>query len=189
MELIKKMDSKNDLSKISVEIEGNKATIKATRYSTFKCFTDNKNFMVVKKQADGTLQIIEEFMEEPIKTHCKEMSDKQLAFVLESMVVATNSHVPVMVDSETRLEKTSAEGKTFTYHYTLVNFMSNMIGSEQFKASMTPNIVKQMCNNTTMRSYMDMGAILEHSYKSKDQLPITAMQVVKTDCKPSDYGM
>ena len=29
MELIKKMDSKNDLSKISVEIEGNKATIKA----------------------------------------------------------------------------------------------------------------------------------------------------------------
>ncbi|MBT5470121.1 MAG: hypothetical protein HOK41_05920, partial [Nitrospina sp.] len=134
-------------------------------------------------------QIIEEFMEEPIKTHCKEMSEKQLAFVLESMTIATNNDIPVMVDTETKLEKTSSEGKTFTYHYTLVNFMANMINSEQFKASMAPNIVKQMCNNTTMRSYMDMGAILEHSYKSKDQLPIFAMQVVKADCKPSDYGM
>ena len=189
MELIKKADSKNDFSNIQVEIEGNKATLKATRYSTFKCFTDNKYFMVVEKQVDGTLQIIEEFMEDSIKTHCKGMSEKQLAVMLESIALESNTHFPVMVDAETKLEKTSAEAKTFTYHYTMINFMSNMINSEKFKAAMAPSLVKQMCNNTTLRSYMDMGAILEHSYKGKDQFLIAAMQVDKTDCKPSDYGM
>ena len=189
MELVKKADSTNDFSNISVEIEGNKATIKVTRYSSFKCFTDNKYFVVVEEQANGMLQIIEEFMEEPIKTHCKKMSEKQLAVLLESMALEANNHFPVIVDTETRLEKTSAEGKTFTTPIHHGQFMSNMINSEQFKATMAPNIVKQMCSNTTLRSYMDMGATLEHSYKGKDQLPIDAMQVVKTDCKPSDYGM
>jgi len=189
MELVKKADSTSDFSNISVEIEGNKATIKATRYSTFKCFTDNKYYMVVEKQSDGTLQIIEEFMEEPIKTHCKEMSEKNLGILLESMALEVNNNFPVMVDAETRLEKTSAKGKTFTYHYTLVNIMSSMVNPEKFKDAMDANIKKQMCSNTTLRTYMDMGATLEHSYRGKDHMPIAAIQVIKTDCKPSDYGL
>ncbi len=189
MDLIKKSESTSDYSNISVQIEGNRATIKATRYASFKCFKDNKYFMVIETQKDGTLQIVEEFMEEPIKTHCKEMSEKKLAILLQSMAVEANNNFPMMVDTETRLEKTSAKGKTFTYHYTLVNIMSSMVNPKLFKETMAPNIIKQMCSNSTLRTYLDMGATLEHSYKGKDQMPIAAMQVVRTDCKPSDYGM
>lgn len=189
MDLIKKSEAKSDYSNISLEIEGNKATIKATRYASFKCFKDNKYFVVIETQKDGTMQIVEEFMEEPIKTHCEEMSEKKLEVLLKSMAVEANNNFPMMVDTETRLEKTSAEGKVFTYHYTMVNFMSSMINGEQFKASLEPNVIKKMCSNSTLRTYMDMGATLEHSYKGKDQMPIAAMQVVKSDCNPSDYGM
>ncbi len=189
MDLVKKADSTSDYSEISVEVEGNKATIKATRYSNFKCFTDNKYFMVVEKQADGLLQIVEEFIEEPIETNCEKMSDKQLTVMLESMVIEANNSFPVMLDSETRLEQISSEGKTITYHYTMVNFMSSMLDEKKFLGVMSPNIIKQMCNSTTLRTYMDMGALFEHSYRGKDNMEVATIPVDITDCKPTDYGM
>ncbi|MBT5472616.1 MAG: hypothetical protein HOK41_18585 [Nitrospina sp.] len=189
MELVKKADSTSDYSNISVEVEGNRATIKATRYSTFKCFTDNKYFMVVEKQTDGLLQIVEEFIEEPIETSCKQMSEKQLAVMLESLVLEANNNFPVMLDSETRLEQLSSEGKTISYHYTMVNFMSSMLNEEKFMAAMVPNLIKQMCSNSTLRTYMDMGAHFEHVYRGKDNMEVATIPVVKTDCKPTDYGM
>jgi hypothetical protein len=145
--------------------------------------------MVVEKQTDGLLQIVEEFIEEPIETSCKQMSEKQLAVMLESLVLEANNNFPVMLDSETRLEQLSSEGKTISYHYTMVNFMSSMLNEEKFMAAMVPNLIKQMCSNSTLRTYMDMGAHFEHVYRGKDNMEVATIPVVKTDCKPTDYGM
>lgn len=189
MDIIKKLGSKSNYSNVSVTLEGNTGKIKATRYSTLKCFKDNKYYMVIEKQTDGSFQIIEEFIEEPIQTSCKEFSEEQLGLILESMVLETNKSLPLMADAETRLDKSSSKGKTLSFHYTLINFMSSMVDSEQFMAAMIPNIVKRMCGNSTFRAYLEMGANFKHTYRGKDQMEIATIPVVKSDCKPTDYGM
>lgn len=188
MPIIKESGATNDYSKISIVIDGNKATIRATRYSTLKCFTDDKYYMVVEKNDDGPFQIIEEFVETPIKNLCEHISEKKLSILLKSLAKAANKNLPIKVDTETQLEKISVEGKNFTYHYTMVNFMTSMIDPAKFKAGIVPTLTKQMCSNTSIRTFLDMGAVFVHSYKGKDHFPITDIQVVKSDCKPEDFG-
>ncbi|MBC8285507.1 MAG: hypothetical protein H8E32_16970 [Nitrospinae bacterium] len=183
MDLVKQAESQNDYSNISVEIDGNKATVRATRYSSFKCYKDNKYYMVIETQTDGTMLIVEESYEEPVQTSCAELSENQLAIMLQSMVLEANNSFPVMIDAETRIEKTSSEGKTFKYHYTLINFFSSMIDPGKFAATMQPNVVQQMCTNSTLRTFLDMGAIFQHIYKGKDNMEITTLQVAKPDCE------
>lgn len=66
-----KLGDKDEFSNIAIAIDGDIAKITATRYSTIKCFMDDKYYMRVKTQRDGVLRIIEEFAETAVESNCK----------------------------------------------------------------------------------------------------------------------
>ena len=90
MEISKQRGDRSDFSNVSVSMEGDVAKIKASRYSATKCFSDEKYYMRVKKQSDGTLKIVEEFVESPMESSCKTTKKNDLELFLKGAVAVAN---------------------------------------------------------------------------------------------------
>jgi hypothetical protein len=182
MEISQKRGDKSEFSNIVVAMDGDVAKIKASRYSSIKCFTDDKYYMRVKKQSDGVLRIIEEFAETPLESSCKTTKKDDLELFLKGVVKVANKQYPMMIDADTKLEKTSAEGKTLTYHYTLVNYTAKELDAQIFEQSMRPNLLKQTCANASLRNVIDKGGMIVYQYNGKDQKGVSSMNINVSDC-------
>ena len=182
MEISQKRGDKNEFSNIAIAMDGDVAKITASRYSTIKCFTDDKYYMRVKKQSDGVLRIIEEFSETTLESSCKTTKKDDLELFLKSVVKVANKQYPIMVDADTKLEKTSSEGKTLTYHYTLVNYTADELNAQIFEQNMMPDLLKHTCADSGLRNVVDKGGMIVFQYNGKDQNGISNMNVKKSDC-------
>ncbi len=182
MEIAKQRGDQSEFSNISVSVDGNRAKISASRYSTIKCFTDNKYYMQVEEQSDGTLQIIEEFFESPVESSCKNMANNDLDLVLQGAAKFLNKQLPIMVDSDSKLVKATSEGKTLTYHYTLIKYAANDLDPVALKESLTPMVTKQTCTMPNLRPVVDRGATIRYLYNGNDAKEILAINVRKSNC-------
>ncbi len=182
MEISQKRGDKNEFSNIAVAMDGDVAKITASRYSTIKCFTDDKYYMRVKKQSDGVLRIIEEFSETPLESSCKTTKKDDLELFLKHVVKVANKQYPIMVDADTKLEKASSEGKTLTYHYTLVKYTADELNAQIFEQNMMPDLLKHTCADSSLRNVVDKGGMIVFQYNGKDQNGISNMNVKKSDC-------
>ena len=182
MEIGQKRGDKSEFSNITVAMDGDVAKITASRYSTIKCFTDDKYYMRVKKQSDGVFRIIEEFSETRLESSCKTTKKDDLELFLKGVVKVTNKQYPMMVDADTKLEKTSSEGEKLTYHYTLVNYTADELNVQIFEKNMRPDLLKQTCANASLRNAIDKGAIIIYQYNGKDQNGVSSMNIKESDC-------
>ena len=182
MEISQKRGDKNEFSNIAIAMHGDVAKITASRYSTIKCFTDDKYYMRVKKQSDGVLRIIEEFSETTLESSCKTTKKDDLELFLKSVVKVANKQYPIMVDADTKLEKASSEGKTLTYHYTLVKYTADELNAQIFEQNMRPDLLKHTCADSSLRNVVDKGGMIVFQYNGKDQNGISSMNVKKSDC-------
>jgi len=170
MEIAKQRGDQSEFSNISVSVDGNKAKISASRYSTIKCFTDNKYYMQVEEQSDGTLQIIEESMESPMESSCKNTANNDLDLVLQGAAKMLNKQLPLMVDSDSKLVKATAEGKTLTYHYTLIKYSADDLDPEALKETLKPMVTQQTCTMPNLRPVVDKGATIRYQYNGNDDM-------------------
>jgi hypothetical protein len=182
MEISQKRGDKNEFSNIAVAMDGDVAKIMASRYSTIKCFTDDRYYMRVKKQSDGVLRIIEEFSETPLESSCRTTKKDDLELFLKHVVKVANKQYPIMVDADTKLEKTSSEGKTLTYHYTLVNYTADELNAQIFEQNMMPDLLKHTCADSSLRNVVDKGGMIVFQYNGKDQNGVSSMNIKESDC-------
>jgi len=182
MEISKQRGDKSDFSNISVSMDGDVAKIKASRYSSTKCFMDEKYYMRVEKQSDGTLKIIEEYVESPLESSCKTALKDDVELFLKGVVEIANESYPIMVDADTKLERASSEGKTLIYHYTLVNYAADELNAQIFEENMMPNLLQQSCTTPSLRSLVDKGGSVTFQYNGKDQKSVSSMNIRQADC-------
>jgi len=146
MERAKKIGDCSEYSQVVIDVNGDEARISAKRYSHVDCFTDDRFYMVVKSAVDNQLQIVEQFMETPAQSSCKE-SKTDLPEFLQTTVKMINEQLPAKIDAETQLVRTSADGNKLTYHYVLINYTSDTLTTDEATAKLSPVVVQQSCSS------------------------------------------
>lgn len=182
MDIAKKRDDKSEFSDVNVQVTGDTAKITAKRYSTSKCFFDERYYMVAKRFADGDIRIIEEFMESPLKSNCDTVPDDDLSLVLEATAKTLNRRTPLMVDSDTKLMRASSEGNVFTYHYELVNYASYELDSEALRQNIELLLIEQSCTAPNLTPIVNKGGTLSYRYSGNDGEELFTVEVTQQDC-------
>ena len=94
-----------------------------------------------------------------------------------------NRTLPMMVDSETRLDNTTAyPNNTFQYSYTLINYDKESIDVIELKRTLEPHIVNQLKSSPQMQWERDNKVTLDYYYKDKNGIHLFTITV-----KPEQY--
>lgn len=183
MGLAKERGDSSNYSNVKIAVDGNTAKITASRYSALKCYLDNDYFLVVTS-GDQRMEIIEEFSKAPQQSACENApQEDDLALIMRATVLAVSKQLPVMLDSDTKLEKISSEGKVLAYDYELVNFLSTEVDKLALNAGLTKTLVMQACSTSGLKSIMEKGGTLSYRYNGKDKLQVAQIQVDIKSCE------
>lgn len=106
--------------------------------------------------------------------------------VSSSLVTAAseaNKSLPMMVDSETRLDNTIAlSGNTFQYNYTLINTTINSVNPQELKDYISPTIINGVKTNPALESFRTNKVTFIYSYKDMNGYFLFDVKVI-----PSQY--
>lgn len=70
MELAKARGDRSEYSDVRIELDGSRATVRATRYSVQRCYEDPDYYQVLERQEDGSYLIVEMFMRTQAGAEC-----------------------------------------------------------------------------------------------------------------------
>ena len=94
-----------------------------------------------------------------------------------------NKNLPIMLDSETRLDSTMAlPGKKFSYYFTLVNYSVDEVDIENFENIMNQNILNNLKTNSDLKEFRDNKVTMIYFYKDKN-----GNEIVKFEFTHDDY--
>ena len=105
--------------------------------------------------------------------------------VLENAATSLNKKLPMMVDSETRLDNVEAGpdgSKTLIYEYTLPNATKDNLDVPVLEKLLRPQVIKNYKTRTEMRSFRDADVHLDYRYKDKN-----GVLVMDLDISPKDF--
>jgi hypothetical protein len=95
-----------------------------------------------------------------------------------------NKNLPLMLDSDTRLDSTMAlPGKKFTYFYTLVNYSVDEIDIENFENGMKSNLLNNIKTNSDLKEFRDNKVTMVYFYKDKNGNEIIKIELTYEDYK------
>jgi len=91
--------------------------------------------------------------------------------ILERTSKEMNETMPKMIDTETRLDSTSVENTTLSYHYTLINFVkdSSNLDLKTVKLVIKQKAQDNLDNNSAMKEYRENEISLKYIYRDKNQ--------------------
>lgn len=102
---------------------------------------------------------------------------------LELTAAEMNKRAPMMVDPQTRLDKTStAPNKTLVYHYTLVSLRKADLKQDDLVSKLRPGIIANYKTNAQMKTLRDNNVTLEYQYSDKE-----GVEVAKFAVNPKDF--
>lgn len=183
MALAKERGDTSQYSNIKVAVDGDTAKITASRYSALKCYQDNDYYLVVKA-SDERMEIIEEFSKAPQQSACENApKEDDLALILRATVLAVSKQLPVMLDSDTKLETITSEGAVLSYQYALVNFLSTDVDTLALNAGLTTTLVKQACSSPGLKSILEKGGTLSYRYYGKDKVQVAELRIDIKNCQ------
>jgi hypothetical protein len=93
---------------------------------------------------------------------------------LKKVALELNRRGPQLIDSETRLDSTTASGDTLQYHYTLVNLSTKdtTVNLQEAKEYIKKQAQTNFDTNAQMKELRTMKAKLKYEYKDKNNLPV-----------------
>lgn len=113
----------------------------------------------------------------------REGQAKQLDDVLLKVSEYMNKRRPETIDSETRLDRVSAEpGAHFSYHYTLVTSNSTAIDKASFASTIRTQLISKLCNSAQIRNFFDHGVTVGYMYQGNDGLPVGGADFAPNSC-------
>lgn len=93
-----------------------------------------------------------------------------------------NQNLPVMVDSETRLDSTLGANYKFTYMYTLVNYDANELDKDILISEYKQLVTNGACTTESLIPFFKSGVTVIYSYYGKDRKFIADIKVTPNDC-------
>jgi hypothetical protein len=95
-----------------------------------------------------------------------------------------NKNLPIMMDSETRLDSTMAlPGKEYVYSISLINYTIDEINIEEFEKKIKPNLINNARTNSNMEIFRNNNVTLIYVYRDKNMNEIVTVKVTSKDYK------
>jgi hypothetical protein len=96
---------------------------------------------------------------------------------LQDTVSELNKKCPVMVDSETRLDRIAAEpGPALSYFYSLVNLDAHRVDTHQLRLALTPGLLSNIRVTEAMRPLREQQVIFSYHYADRRNRPILTIR-------------
>lgn len=111
--------------------------------------------------------------------------ESELNSVLIQAANQINQNLPMMVDSETRLDSTVGINNQFRYNYTMINYPAEELDSKAFKEAMQPQLINSVCTTKEMEVFMKNGVPVTYAYHGKNGKQVTTITIHPSQCKSS----
>jgi len=118
-----------------------------------------------------------------VETYSSSKKESNFNSMLMKTASELNQNLPMMVDSETRLDATVGINKTFRYNYTLVNYSSNDVTAKEIKDGLTEQVTNYVCTTKSMEIFVKNDITITYAYYSKEGKEITTIPVPSYKCK------
>lgn len=175
-----KANDKSVFSDVKITLSEGKARITAHRYSLSKCYNDESYFMVVQKNSDGQLKIIEEHTSAPQVSQCQNQDN--LIATITAHANSTNKSTPIKIDEDTSLINVISSDTILTYQYKLVLCEKNELDVDEFEIQMRTQLIQEVSKNN-LRSFVEQGAVISFEYYDCKDVEITTVNINKFTCK------
>ncbi len=106
-----------------------------------------------------------------------EAQRKELEGVLIENSKTLNRSLPIMVDSETRLDTTLAVGMQMHYKYTMVSLTSDLVDAKAFRKQMEAIVIKSQQADKNAMLMLRAGLVCFYNYFDKNGVLITQMRI------------
>lgn len=94
-----------------------------------------------------------------------------------------NRNMPQAVDSDTRLDKVSAEpGNQIAYHYTMLKVQSKDINTANFYKTFRPTLQKRVCAADELKLFFRNRITVAYAYQGVDGHDIGKLAFSPKDC-------
>ena len=114
------------------------------------------------------------------------INGKQNSFdkVLVKTANELNKNLPMMMDSETRLDTTMAlPGKEYVYYISVINYTVDEIDIEIFGNEIKPNLLNNVKTNSNMETFRENNVTLSYVYRDKNKNEIIRIKITPEDYK------
>ena len=111
--------------------------------------------------------------------------ESELNSVLMQAASQINKNLPIMVDTETRLDATVGINKQFRYNYTLVNYTAEELDPNAIIEAMEEKIINSVCTTKEMEVFVNNGVPVTYAYHGKNGKQLTTITVQPVQCKNS----
>lgn len=105
---------------------------------------------------------------------------------LEQMLRETakniNQQLPIMVDSETRLDTVLVQSKQMYYKYSLVKSSKDQIEKKEFDNAMKNVLSRNHCDNQETRKLLKLGIEYFYIYFDKNGALVSTINISQRDC-------
>ena len=136
--------------------------------------------MVVQKNSDGQLKIIEEHTSAPQVSQCQNQDN--LIATITAHANSTNKSTPIKIDEDTSLINVISSDTILTYQYKLVLCEKNELDVDEFEIQMRTQLIQEVSKNN-LRSFVEQGAVISFEYYDCKDVEITTVNINKFTCK------
>ena len=96
---------------------------------------------------------------------------------MKDAAVEINNISPKMVDEYSRLDSASTTGKTFKYHYTLMNMTKEEVNVDVLTKFLRPEIIENVKNSPELKIFRDHKITMSYDYYDKNGEFVTNIDV------------
>lgn len=111
-----------------------------------------------------------------------ELSDDRINSLLSEVVNAMNKSLPMMLDSEVRLDSVVGMNKTLFYKHTLVNYTADEVDSSFFDTEVRPFLLNQACTTPQMIFALDLGISYFYHFRGVNGKFVSQIVIAPSDC-------
>ena len=176
----KKANDESVFSDVKITFSEGKAIITAHRYSISKCYNDESYFVVVQKNSDGQLKIIEEHTSAPQVSLCQNQDN--LIATIKAHANSINESTPIKLDDDTSLISVISNNTILIYQYKLALCDKNELDVNEFEIQMRSELIQEI-SEKSLRSLVEQGAVISFEYYDCKDAEITAININKFTCK------
>jgi len=102
--------------------------------------------------------------------------------ILIETVSNLNSNLPMMIDSETRLDNATGFNKILQYNNTLINYTANEISVNDFFNALNQKIINKVCTSKEMQIFLNNDITIKYEYRGKNGKHIMVIDITKSKC-------
>lgn len=96
--------------------------------------------------------------------------------------MSTQISFPMMLDEETRWDKTTFSTNRLVYQYTLMNYVAGDLEEAALKDALLPGLVETYCGRADMEPFRANRVELDHIYYGRNDRPILSILIGPERC-------